>query len=311
MNILLVSKKIGCSRCFSFGSVGMITVALSIFVLLPAISLYTGYRLGQTTVSDKPDDRLANAIEQEMVQQRSEIMEAKRQAEDNLNALTLRLGKLQAHVIRLDALGQRLTNIAGLDNGEFNFHEPPAQGGPESSGELSSIAVSDFLSQLDDLSRTLENRDQQLGMLEKMMMNRNLQAEVNPTGRPIKKGWISSQFGMRTDPFSGKQEFHKGMDLAGKKGSDVIAVASGVVTWSGERYGYGIMVEIDHGKGLATRYGHNLENLVQVGDKVKKGQLIAKMGSTGRSTGPHVHFEVLRNGKAVDPRKYIYAKNNS
>lgn len=307
MNILLISEKIGNSRSFSFGNWGVVSIAMLLFIVLPAITLYSGYLLGKHK-ADLPTDVVATAVEQEMAQQRSEITEAKRLAEENLNALTLRLGKLQAHVVRLDALGQHLTDVAGLDNGEFNFIEPPARGGPESSGELASISVPDFLTQLDELGKVIEDREQQLGLLEDMVMSRNLQASVKPTGRPIKKGWISSKYGMRTDPFSGKQEFHKGVDLAGKEGSDIIAVASGVVTWSGERYGYGNMIEINHGKGFTTRYGHNNELLVKVGDTIAKGQKIASMGSTGRSTGPHVHFEVWKGGKAVNPAKYLYAK---
>jgi murein DD-endopeptidase MepM/ murein hydrolase activator NlpD len=126
-----------------------------------------------------------------------------------------------------------------------------------------------------------------------------------PAGRPITSGWLSSYFGIRTDPFTGKKERHKGLDFAGKLGSDVVAVASGVVTWAGRRYGYGNLVEINHGNGYSTRYGHNDKITVKVGDAVKKGQIIAKMGSTGRSTGPHVHFEVLHKGKQVDPMSYI------
>ena len=140
-----------------------------------------------------------------------------------------------------------------------------------------------------------------------MLMTRNLQAEVIPAGRPITRGWLSSYYGMRTDPFSGRRAHHSGIDFAGKMGSDVVTVAAGVVTYSGRRSGYGNLVEINHGKGYVTRYGHNSELLVEVGETVKKGQIIAKMGSSGRSTGPHVHFEVLVNGRAVDPKKYILA----
>ena len=136
-------------------------------------------------------------------------------------------------------------------------------------------------------------------------MSRNLQQEVIPSGRPINKGWISSRYGKRNDPFTGKPDFHKGIDLAGREGADVIAVGSGVVMWSGKRFGYGNMVEINHGNGYITRYGHNKENVVKVGDTVKKGQVIAQMGNTGRSTGPHVHFEVWRSGRTVDPMKFI------
>jgi murein DD-endopeptidase MepM/ murein hydrolase activator NlpD len=218
---------------------------------------------------------------------------------------------MQAQVIRLNALGQRLTRIADLDSGEFDFSNPPAQGGPEEASVLAvdSIGLPDFMTQLEELSQQLKDREEQLSVLETMIMNRNLQAEVLPAGRPITKGWISSNYGIRNDPFTGKHEFHKGMDLAGKEGSDVVAVAAGVVTWAGKRYGYGNLVEINHGMGYVTRYGHGKEVLVKVGETVKKGQLIASMGSTGRSTGPHVHFEVWLNGKTVDPMKYVQASN--
>jgi len=169
------------------------------------------------------------------------------------------------------------------------------------------MSVPDFLKALEDLSSQLEDRSQQLAVLEDMMMNRKLDEEVVPAGRPITRGWLSSYFGMRTDPFTGRRAHHAGIDFAGKLGSDVVAVAAGVVTYAGKRSGYGNLVEINHGKGYATRYGHTREILVEVGQTVKKGQLIAKMGSTGRSTGPHVHFEVLYNGRAVNPIKYIHA----
>ena len=141
-------------------------------------------------------------------------------------------------------------------------------------------------------------------MLETLLMDRSLRERLMPSGRPISKGWLSSNFGKRADPFTGKQEYHKGVDFAGKEGADVLAVGDGVVTWSSKRSGYGNLVEINHGNGYVTRYGHNKSNTVEVGETVKKGQQIALIGSTGRSTGPHVHFEVLRNGKQVNPAKF-------
>ena len=151
----------------------------------------------------------------------------------------------------------------------------------------------------------LTNRQQQLGILEDLLLNRKLQNEVHPEGRPIFSGYISSGFGNRMDPFTGRVAFHEGIDFAGKEGTDVVAVASGVVTWSGNRYGYGKIVEITHGNGYVTRYAHNAENLVAVGDTIKRGEIIALMGATGRATGPNLHFEVLRNGRVVDPLTYI------
>jgi murein DD-endopeptidase MepM/ murein hydrolase activator NlpD len=158
---------------------------------------------------------------------------------------------------------------------------------------------------LDDLQMQIEDRSHQLDVLEALMMNRRLTLEVSPEGRPINSGWMSSVYGYRTDPFTGRRDFHPGVDFAGRAGSDVLAVASGVVTWSGKRYNYGTMVEVDHGNGLVTRYGHNQENLVRVGEKVRKGQVIATMGSSGRSTGPNVHLEVLKDGRKVNPLKYL------
>lgn len=253
-----------------------------------------------------PDD-LTMAVEAELDSQRVRLADVTRQTEENLNALALRLGMLQSHVIRLDALGQRLTSMAKLDKGEFDFENPPAQGGPVTEVAASPMQIPDFISALNELSAQLEDRSKQLSVLETMLMTRNLQAEVMPTGRPVSRGWLSSYFGLRTDPFSGRRVHHSGIDFAGKLGSDVVSVAAGVVTFSGKRSGYGNLVEINHGNGYVTRYGHNLKNLVAVGQAVKKGELIAKMGTTGRSTGPHVHFEVMVNGRHVDPKKYIHA----
>ncbi len=263
--------------------------------------------MGMTHMKANPDD-LTIAVQAELDNQRLKLSEATQKAEENLDALALRLGKLQAHVIRLDALGSRLTHMAKLEKGEFDFENPPAQGGPVSDAKHSaSMQVPDFITALNDLSIQLDDRSKQLSVLETMIMNRNLQAEVMPTGRPVSRGWLSSYFGKRTDPFSGRRVHHSGVDFAGKLGSDVVTVAAGVVTYSARRSGYGNLVEVNHGNGYVTRYGHNLKNLVNAGQTVKKGEVIAKMGTTGRSTGPHVHFEVMVNGRHVNPKRYIHA----
>ena len=307
MNIILLKRKKGSSGLVTLNKRKISIVLLSVIFVLPATFLFTGYKLGVQYMQSNPDDLMV-AMQSEMDVQRLKIDEVTKNAEENMNALALRLGKLQAHVIRLDALGSRLTTMAKLDRGEFDFNQSPAQGGPVTSSELSSeMKVPDFMASLENLSHLLDDRSQQLSVLETMMMNRNLQAEVMPAGRPITRGWLSSYFGMRTDPFNGRRVHHSGVDFAGKMGSDVVAVGAGVVTYAGKRSGYGNLVEINHGNGYSTRYGHGSELLVKVGDTVKKGHTVAKIGTSGRSTGPHVHFEVLLNGRAVNPRKYIHA----
>jgi murein DD-endopeptidase MepM/ murein hydrolase activator NlpD len=242
----------------------------------------------------------------EIAQQQRVLEATRRTVQQNLDALALRLGQMNAHVVRLDALGARLTQMAGLDDGEFDFSSPPSLGGPEEplpDGDL--LQARGVVAALDSLGNQLSDRDRQLGVLEDLLLDRKLRDEVHPEGRPVTAGYISSYFGSRTDPFTGRRAYHKGIDFAGRAGADVVAVASGVVTWSGQRYGYGQLVEINHGNGYVTRYAHNANNLVAVGDTVKRGEVIARIGDTGRATGPNLHFEVLHNGQAVNPLTYI------
>jgi murein DD-endopeptidase MepM/ murein hydrolase activator NlpD len=230
----------------------------------------------------------------------------RQQTEDTLDALAIRIGQMNARVIRMDALGRRLVGMADLSDGEFDFDSEPAFGGPEEPYQTgSAVAVPELVSSMQDLDDQLSDREAQLAVLESMIMNQNLNDRVYPQGRPVKSGWMSSYFGKRTDPFTGKAATHRGVDFAGKTGSEVIAVADGVITWSSSRYGYGELVEINHGNGYSTRYAHNSDNLVSVGDEVRKGQTVALMGDTGRATGPNLHFEVLKNGRRVNPVKFI------
>lgn len=246
-------------------------------------------------------------LEQEITQQKELIQRTRATAQSDLDALAGRIGKMQANVTRLNALGQRLVKISKLDAKEFNFTNQPAYGGPKSN---ENVAGFEFGEVLEDLDAQLQSRNDQLTVLEDVLLSKLLQSESKPAGRPIGKGWISSYYGKRTDPFTGKLEMHKGMDFAGKAGTKILAVASGVVTWTGKRYGYGNLVEINHGNGYTTRYGHNADILVQVGDTVHKGDPISLMGSTGRSTGPHVHFEVLKNDRQIDPIRFVQTKNS-
>jgi len=263
--------------------------------LIGAGLLYTGYQLGLYVWKG------------EVTHQRHALAEVTQSSKQGLDALSARIGQLQSHMIRLDALGQRLTSLAKLDKGEFDFKDAPAEGGPDMPLPAQPVDVKTLLRSMSALGKRIEDRAQQLTVLESLMMNHKLQQQVHPSGRPIRNGWISSYFGRRIDPFTGRPSFHPGIDFAGKLGSPVLAVASGVVVFAGRDHGYGNLVQIDHGNGYATRYGHCEKILVKVGDKIKKNQEIALMGSTGRSTGPHVHFEVLRHGKIVNPARYVHA----
>ena len=179
-------------------------------------------------------------------------------------------------------------------------------GGPASAAPAAAEPlVAELLSEMDSLDDTLHDQEQQLMVLEGLLLNRKLHDRVYPQGRPVRSGWMSSHFGRRTDPFTGKSAWHRGVDFAGRAGTEIVAVADGVVTYSGERSGYGNMVEINHGNGYVTRYAHNVDNLVAVGDAVEQGQSIALMGSTGRATGPNLHFEVRHLGRPVDPVRHI------
>jgi murein DD-endopeptidase MepM/ murein hydrolase activator NlpD len=305
MELILLSKGRGHLGHLRLTSRRVWLALTGIALLGSAGAFYGGYQAATHFGTVNPANQVA-AWRADLAEQEA-VLEATRQdARHNLDALALRLGQMNAHVVRLDALGQRLTQMADLEDGEFDFAATPSLGGPEevvSRGDLAQ--VSGLVSALDGLGYRLEDRQEQLSVLEDFLLNRKLRGEVLPEGRPVSAGYISSGFGTRTDPFTGRAAFHKGVDFAGRAGADVVAVASGVVIWSGDRYGYGEMVEVNHGNGFVTRYAHNNENLVVVGDTVKRGELIATMGATGRATGPNLHFEVLRNGQVVDPLTYI------
>ena len=304
MNILIFPSARRQPRQLSLSTVSVTGLALLTIGLLGTLGFAGGYWYSATTgsgVSADELERYATAI----TDQQSEIVGIRRQKEDRLNAMSLRIAALNARIIRLDALGRRLTAMADIDGGEFDFDADPGMGGPEEPLAAGSVEVQELVAAIRALNRDLEDREAQLGVLERVLMQQNLKQRVYPRGRPVLSGWISSYFGKRTDPFTGKPANHTGIDFAGQYGDPIVAVADGVVTWSGERYGYGIMVEINHGNGYATRYAHNSENLVAVGAEVRQGQAIARMGETGRATGPNLHFEVVRDGRRVNPINFI------
>jgi murein DD-endopeptidase MepM/ murein hydrolase activator NlpD len=305
MNVVIFGKGFGKPRQLNLSGGVAVAATVAIAGCLCCAAFAGGYWYSAQNGSGLGNDEV-EMLAAEVEAQREAIAVTQQQTEDTLDALAIRIGQMNARVIRLDALGRRLTEMADLTDGEFDFDSEPAMGGPEEPYLAgSAVAVPEVLAAMQGLHQQLEDREAQLGVLENVLMNQQLVARVSPQGRPVTSGWMSSYYGKRTDPFTGKPANHKGVDFAGKAGAEVLAVADGVVTWSSKRYGYGELIEINHGNGYSTRYAHNSENLVAVGDEVKKGETVALMGDTGRATGPNLHFEVLHQGKQVNPVNFI------
>ncbi len=305
MNVVIFGKGFGKPRQLNLSGVSVWVVAVISASVLSILGFAGGSWYSTVTGSGISMNEVAQLTD-ELQLQRENIDSIRQGNEDTLDALAIRIAQMNARIIRLDALGRRLTDMADLEDGEFDFDSAPALGGPEEPVVTgSNVAVPELVESMRSLGYQLNDREAQLGVLESVLMGQNLKDRVYPQGRPVNSGWISSYFGKRTDPFTGKPANHTGIDFAGKLGDEVAAVADGVVTWSAKRYGYGVMVEINHGNGYSTRYAHNSENLVVVGDEVKKGQAVAHMGETGRATGPNLHFEVLKNGRRVNPVNFI------
>ena len=305
MNVVIFGKGFGKPRQLNLSGISAWAFAVVSASVVSVLGFAGGHWYASVTGSGISMHE-GVALTDELQLQRENINSIRQGNEDTLDALAIRIAQMNARIIRLDALGRRLTDMADLEDGEFDFDSAPALGGPEEPVMTgSNIAIPELVESMQSLGDQLNNREAQLGVLESVLMGQNLQDRVYPQGRPVNSGWISSYFGKRTDPFTGKPANHTGIDFAGKLGDPVAAVADGVVTWSANRYGYGVMVEINHGSGYSTRYAHNSENLVVVGDEVKKGQAVARMGETGRATGPNLHFEVLKDGRRVNPVNFI------
>lgn len=302
MNVILLSRRDGRARQFNLARPRTLGGLLAL-TALSVVGVFTlGWQLGKGVhreIALAETTRFAAVL----AQQKQEIAGLKQQLQLRIDAMAMRIGEVNAHIIRLNALGKRLTEMAEIDSREFDFDRSPPSGGPE--GEGVSAQIPDLSAMLARLEQRADLRGSQLAALENVILTRELKEEIHPEGRPVASGYISSYFGERADPFDGRETFHKGVDFAGSIGSDVVAVAAGVVTWAGERSGYGKLIEINHGDGYATRYAHNSRTLVSIGQTVKRGEAVALMGSTGHSTGPHVHFEVLHNGRQVDPLSFI------
>jgi murein DD-endopeptidase MepM/ murein hydrolase activator NlpD len=280
--------------------------------LLLALLAISGFFLVSSRSTHSPEENIARIQHAKtgFVQQAEEVSLLKTSTEQRMTGVMLKLADMQTQIQRLDALGSRLVEQAKLNPDEFSFNQMPSMGGPLDSSPVD-IQVQDvLLSKMTSMIEKIQNKAQELTALESIMLSHHIEQESRLEGKPISTGWLSSYYGIRKDPFNGLPSMHKGLDFAGKEGEPVLATGAGIITWSGSRYGYGNLVEIDHGDGLVTRYGHNRAVNVKIGDVVTKGQTIAELGNTGRSTGAHVHYEVIHKGKQQDPLPYVYRKSS-
>ena len=302
MQVIILSRR-GSNTTNVSGRWLAVTAALATKLLL-GVGLVGGLALAQWHNHSGPGEGLDVALA--LQYQRDNVRETREEAQRQLDALAVHVGRLQARMMRIDALGERLVGVAELDSSEFDFAIDVAQGGADDELEnLPAYAPPSFMETLSALELRLGERELQLDLLESMLAERSISEASELAGRPVNTGYVSSPFGRRVNPVTGRSSLHKGVDFAAPRGSDVVAVAAGVVTWSGRRPAYGNTVEITHADGYVSRYAHNQRNTVHVGELVQPGQVIAKVGSTGRSTGNHVHFEVFKNGKLVNPSSYI------
>jgi len=302
MNIILVSGRLakGKTVALSHAQVMALGMALLAFPLLLAM-VFTYLLLFHA--ADIPHPYLQSLV---LSSQRTEAAKNQVYLRENLNAMAVKLGQMQAHVLRLDSLGERLATLTGMGKQEFNFDKNPGQGGAESSQPARDMTMSEFGQQLDGLMKKLDDRSDQLGLMEAMLVQQQAKKVAIPSTRPVTTGWYSSNYGYRIDPFTGQKAFHEGVDFMADSGTPIHAAGGGIVVYADTYAGYGNMIEIDHGNGLISRYAHASKIQAKVGDVVMKGQKIGEVGNTGRSTGPHLHFEVRHRGAPQNPEHYLH-----
>jgi murein DD-endopeptidase MepM/ murein hydrolase activator NlpD len=299
MNVIIVAKFLRAPRNFAMRDPKVASVAALGVVAIMALGFVLGFAIRSADGAARAQVR---AMQEQLAAQQAEVADARAGSERELNALAARLGELQAQANRLNALGERLTRVGKLSEGEFNFSEAPGIGGVDPVTPPSEPGIA---GRLDELAAQLSESGEQLSLIDALLADRDVDLSVTPAGMPVRHGYMSSHFGSRTDPITGGNQFHRGLDFSGSAGDPVSAVADGVVIFAGRDAGYGNLVDIDHGNGVMTRYAHNSKLLVTMGQRVHAGDNVALMGSTGRSTGTHLHFEVWNNGQPVNPRRFL------
>ncbi len=305
MNIILVSDSLARSRSVTLSQAQVLLIAFGILLsgFLLAMATYTVTMKFAVDLRNPYLRTLLTALHQDDVK-RTEL-----ETKENLNALAAKVGELQARIMRLDAFGERLAKAAGIKPSEFRFDEKPGQGGPATTPGRE-LSMQEFQQMLAEMTRVLDDRSDKLGVLDSFLMDDRLARKTIPTTLPVVMGYYSSNYGYRIDPITGRSTFHTGVDLIAVPGTPVLAAAGGVVSNNSHNPEYGNVIDVDHDNGLTSRYAHLSKSLVKVGDVVMKGQVIANVGSTGRSTGPHLHFEVREKGIPLNPNKFLSMGKN-
>jgi len=301
MNVILVSNRLAKTRSVTLGGwqIFFLTLLLSGLMLVAAFALqYSLVRFAPEGLGEGMRTMLSKAYIEERQKQQSNMF-------SSLDTMASRIGQMQSQVQRLDALGVRLAKLTGMKPGEFQFDQLPAQGGPLVILPTQQMSVNILDQELNRLSQVVNDRSDKLMALETMLLQNQLSRKLLPSIPPVAVGWYSSNFGWRIDPFTGANAMHEGVDFMVDAGTPIHASAGGVVAFAGSHPQYGNMVEIDHGNDIVTRYAHASKLLVKVGQVVRRGEKIAEVGSTGRSTGNHLHFEVRYQGTAQNPVRFL------
>jgi len=302
VHIILVSNRLATAKSISLGTRHLLLGMALLTAAIVAMSSSMFYLVFRHAVEIKLPlvQTLLLSGQEQQAQNAKEFMR------ENLNAMAVRLGQMQAQLIRLDALGERLSALAGIKPQEFRMSEPPGLGGAlPASIPMQDLSMNELTAQLDALSKRMENRYDYMGILENRLFDARVKKKLMPTVRPVDVAWNASSFGWRIDPFTGQKAMHEGIDFLVDTGTPVHAAAGGLVVAAELHPQYGQMIDIDHGNDFTSRYAHASKLMVKAGDLVQRGAIIALSGSTGRSTGPHVHFEVRYKGVAQNPNRFL------
>lgn len=301
MNIIFISNNSERARKLALTKVHIVLLISVLLLIIVAVALSLNFI--SLRYADRIDAPLLRAVLVNPQEERHQKIQTHLQ--DNLNVMASRLGQMQAQLLRLDALGERLAESSGIKSGDFSFNQMPGQGGARNDLSAEVLSFSEFSLKLQELSNMLDERTDKLGALDSLLRHDRITKFVLPSEMPVETDWYSSGYGYRIDPFTGKRAFHEGVDFTAEVGAPIKAAAGGVVIYSDRHPEYGNMVEIDHGDDLVTRYAHASKRLVNLGEVVLQGQKIAEVGNTGRSTGPHLHFEIRHKDKPQNPAKFL------